>query len=50
MSHIESNIHHNIFYSAINGEFLRIACSILCLRDFMSEAKELLEQVKQQSI
>lgn len=51
MPHIENNIHpNNIFYSAITGAFLRTACSILCLRDFISEAKELLEQVKQQGI
>ena len=32
--HIESNIPQNIFYTAIKGEFLRIACSVLWLRDF----------------
>ena len=32
MPHIESNIPQNIFYSAIEAEFLRIACSTLCLR------------------
>ena len=46
--HIESNIPHNIFYSAIKGEFLRIACSTLCLMDFIPKAKELLEHMKQQ--
>ena len=28
LRHIESNIPQNIFYFAIKGEFLRIACSI----------------------
>ena len=50
MPHIENNIHQNIFNSAITGKFFRIACLILCLRDFISEAKELLEQVKQQGL
>ena len=40
MSHIESNIPHNAFYSAIKGGFLRIASSNLCLRDFISKAKD----------
>ena len=49
MSHMESNIPHNVFYSAITGGFLRIASSTLCLRDFMSKAKELLEYMKQKA-
>ena len=48
MPYIESNILQNIFYSAIKGEFLRIARSTLCLRDFIPKAKELLERMKQQ--
>ena len=46
MPHKESNIRQNIFYSAIKGEFLKIACSTLCLRDFSSKAKELLERIR----
>ena len=41
MSQIESNMLQNIFYSAIKGEFLRIACSILRLSDLIPKAKEL---------
>ena len=48
MSHIESNIPQNAFYSAIKGGFLRIASSTLCLRDFISKAKDLLEHMKEQ--
>ena len=48
MSHIESIIPHNVFYSAIKGGFLRIASSTLCLRDFISKTKDLLEHMKQQ--
>ena len=47
MPHIESNIPENIFYSAIEGGFLRTARSNLCLRDFIPKAKELLERMKQ---
>ena len=47
-SHVESNIPQNIFYSAIKGELLRIACLTLYLRDFMPKVKELLERMKQQ--
>ena len=46
--HIESNIPQNVFYSAIKGQFLGTVCSIICLKDFMSKAKELLERIKQQ--
>ena len=46
MPHKESNIRQNIFYSAIKGEFLKITCSTLCLRDFSSKAKELLERIR----
>ena len=35
MPHIKSNVSQNIFYSAIKGEFLRIARPTLCLRDFI---------------
>ena len=46
--HIETNIPQNNFYSAIIGEFLRIARSTLCLWDFITKAKVLLEHMKQQ--
>ena len=49
MPHIESNILQTIFYSKVKLEFLRIACSTLCLRDFIPKAKELLERMKQQA-
>ena len=49
MPHIESNISQNIFYSVIKGEILRIACSALCLREFIRKTKELLEHMKQHS-
>ena len=48
MPHIESDIPQNIFYSAIKGEFLRIARSTLSLSRFTTEVKELLERMKQQ--
>ena len=46
LRHIESNIPQNTFYFAIKGEFLRIARSILCLRDFKPKAKKFLERMK----
>ena len=48
MSHIKSNISQNIFYSAIKGEFLIIVHSTLRPRDFIANAKQLLERIKQQ--
>ena len=48
MSHKKSNIPQNIFYSATKGDFLRIYCSALCLRDFIPKAKEIIERTKQQ--
>ena len=41
MPHINSNIPENIFYSALMGEFLRIARSTLLLQDFLGKAKGL---------
>ena len=49
MSRIESNIPQSIFYLAIKGEFLRIVCLTLCLRDSIPKTKELLGRMKQQS-
>ena len=49
MAYKESNIPQIIFYSAIKSEFLRIARSTLCFRDFIPKAKELLERMKQGS-
>ena len=46
LRHIGSNIPQNAFYFAIKGEFLRIARSILCLRDFKPKAKKFLERMK----
>ena len=48
MPHIASNIPQNIFQLAVKGEFLKIARSTLCLRDFIPKAKDLLERMKQQ--
>ena len=48
MPHLESNIPQDIFYSTIKVEFLTISCSTLCLRGFISKAKELLEHIKQE--
>ena len=43
---IKSNISQNIFYSVINSDFVRTACSTLLLRDFLPKAKELLKLMK----
>ena len=48
MLHIESKIPQKMFYSAIKNEFLRIARSTLCLRDFMPKTEVLFERMKQQ--
>ena len=48
LSHLQSNIPQNIFYSAIKGEFLKMSFSTLYLRDFIPKAIELLEHMKQQ--
>ena len=41
--HIDSKIPQNIFYSVTKEEFLRIACSTLCLDDFITKTKDLLK-------
>ena len=45
MSHIESNIPPNIFYSTIKDELLRIARLTLCLKDYVPKTKELLKRM-----
>ena len=49
MLHIESNIPQKKFYYPIKGEFLRIARSTLCFRDFIPKTKEFLERMEQQA-
>ena len=46
MPHIDSNIPESIFYSALVGEFLRIARSTLLLKDFLEKAKELCQRMR----
>ena len=48
MPFIDSNIPKSIFYSALKGEFLRIARSTLYLKDFVPKAKELLTRMNRQ--
>ena len=48
MPHADSNIPQNIFYSAIKGEFLRIARSTLLINDLVPKAKELLKRMESQ--
>ena len=48
MPYIDSNIPQTIFYSALKGEFLRIARSTLYLKDFIPKANELLGRMKAQ--
>ena len=48
LPHIESNIPESIFYSALVGEFLRIARSTLLYEDFISKAKELCSRMLNQ--
>ena len=43
MPHIDSNIPESIFYSALVGEFLRIARSTLLLKDFLEKARVMSE-------
>ena len=45
MPHMDSNIPESIFYSALLGEFLRIARSTLLLPDFTIKAKELCQRM-----
>ena len=48
MPHIDSNIPESIFYSALVGEFLRIARSTSRLDDFKDKAKELCQRMHSQ--
>ena len=48
MSYIDRNIPEQIFYSALVGEFLRIARSFLLYKDFNEKAMELLKRMKAQ--
>ena len=48
MPQISSNIPQSIFYSALVGEFLRIARSTLRIHDFIPKAKELVERMRRQ--
>ena len=49
IAYINSNIPKSIFYSALVGEFLRIACSCLLYKDFHEKAIELLNRMKAQA-
>ena len=48
MPHMSSNIPQSIFYSALDGEFLRIGRSTLRFDDFVPKAKELLSRMLSQ--
>ena len=48
MPHKCSNIPESIFYSALKGEFLRIARATLKLEDFIPKAEELTKRMKNQ--
>ena len=48
MPQMNSNIPQSIFYSALVGEFLRIARSTLRIHDFIPKAKALIERMKKQ--
>ena len=48
MPHMDSNIPESIFYSALIGEFLRIARSTLLLEDFRNKARELCQRMMSQ--
>ena len=48
MPYIDSNITKSIFYSALVGEFLRIARSSLLCKDFTEKVMELLNKMKAQ--
>ena len=48
MPHVSSNIPENIFYSALVGEFLRIARLTLLHRDFVNKAKNLCQRMQKQ--
>ena len=48
MPHRCSNIPESIFYSALKGEFLRIARATLKLEDFIPKAQELTKRMEKQ--
>ena len=48
MPHLQSNIPRNIFYSALVGEFLRVARSTLLVEDFIPKAKDLVKRMNSQ--
>ena len=48
--YIDSNIPKLIFYSALLGEFLKIACSSFLYKGFCVKAMELLNRMKAQGI
>ena len=48
MPHVDSNIPESIFYSALVGEFLRIARSTLLHEDFVVKAKSLCQRMHSQ--
>ena len=48
MPHISSNIPESIFYSAMIGEFLRIARSTLLFEDFVPKTRELIHRLNKQ--
>ena len=48
MPYLCSNIPRNIFYSALVGEFLRIARCTLKLEDFLAKAKHLIQRMNLQ--
>ena len=48
MPYMASNIPQSIFYSALVGEFSRIARSTLKFEDFVPKAKELMERMRKQ--
>ena len=48
MPHMDSNIPESTFYSALVGEFLRIARSTLLFEDFVGKAKELCKRMHRQ--
>ena len=48
MPYTSSNIPKNIFYSAMVGEFLRIARSTLLYEDFLPKASELIHRLNNQ--
>ena len=48
MPYVSSNIPESIFYSAMVGEFLRIARSTLLFSDFLPKTRELIHRLKNQ--